>query len=83
MRGAATLLAIAAPLLWLILVAALPYLRARWRPRAHMAAVMLGVPTLGALTWVFGPVAGLTAFGLGILLLMRRMEPMQDRANHP
>ena len=75
MSGAANLLAIVSVLTWINLVAALPFLRAPWRPRIHMAAVLLGVPTLGALTWAFGPIAGLTAFGLGIALLMRRAEP--------
>ncbi|WP_312524888.1 DUF2484 family protein [Paracoccus sp. (in: a-proteobacteria)] len=66
--------------LWAIAASLVPYVRLRWRGRAFWALVMIGVPVLGWLTFVTGPMIGLAAFAIGIVALLR--APMgRTRAN--
>ncbi len=56
-------------LLWGCLASLVPFLRAHRRMASWWGVVALGVPVLGLLTYVNGPLVGVTGFALGILML--------------
>ncbi|MBK4215255.1 DUF2484 family protein [Paracoccus caeni] len=66
----AELLSLALPALWLLLVWIIPMLRAEYRRHALRAMVVVGVPILGWLTLYWGPIMGIGAFAVGLILLV-------------
>ncbi|WP_134681218.1 DUF2484 family protein [Paracoccus ravus] len=67
---------------WALLASLLPFLRATWRPVLFWGLVVAGVPLLGWLTFLCGPVLGVIflAAGLTVLVwppfaLLRRRRP--------
>lgn len=63
--------AIAAVLLWGCLASLLPWLRPRHQMPGLWLVVALGVPVLGWITLVLGPLLGLVVFMLGLGVLLR------------
>ncbi len=68
-------------LLWAIAASLVPYLRLRWRARAFWALVAIGVPVLGWLTFVTGPLIGLAGFAIGIATLFFRSPLTRPRSH--
>ena len=70
--------------LWLLAAAAAGLLPPRWERRPSAAAlVATGVPILGFLTWLHGPMVGLLALGLGVMLLWRPLPQEARGQDHP
>lgn len=67
--GAALPLSLAA--IWLAAACAVPFLRAPHRWGATWTLILAGVPLVGWLTLKFGPGAGVLAFALALLMLLK------------
>lgn len=65
-----TTLALLFALGWGCLACLIPFVRLPWRATALWGVVALGVPTLGFLTFVMGPLAGVAALALGLATLV-------------
>ena len=66
LAGAAAILM---AVLWGCAASVVPFLRYRWRATVFWSVVITGVPVLGWLTFVWGPMIGIVALALGILTL--------------
>ncbi|MDO9527345.1 MAG: DUF2484 family protein [Gemmobacter sp.] len=77
MTGAALVVELAA-IVWL--VCALGRRQLGWRLVPTWMLVVPGIPLVGALTYVFGPVLGVVALGLGVILLVDRKRRTASRA---
>ncbi len=52
----------------------------RWGWLAALLPVATGIPLLGLVTWFYGPIAGLFAFGVGFVLLRWPMRLASQRS---
>lgn len=66
--------------LWLLAALALARVPLRWRPATGWTLATLGVPLLGALTYLHGPLAGVAALTAGATLLALAFRPQKG---HP
>lgn len=65
-------IALAVTGLWLLAAFLMPLLAQRFRGRATVVLIALGVPILGWLTLLWGPGIGVASFALGVLALIAR-----------
>ncbi|WP_295047305.1 DUF2484 family protein [uncultured Paracoccus sp.] len=72
-------LALAVVACWLALARLAKGLRPRQRQRALWALIATGVPILGWLTYVCGPLAGVAFLCLGVLMLVRLPQRVRTR----
>lgn len=79
MTGALPLLCTSGAVLWVALAASAGLAPPVWRVRLFWAAVMLGVPGVGLLTYCWGPGPGMLAFLLGLLVLIRLPDAVGGR----
>lgn len=79
MSGALPLLCTSGAVLWVALAAAMGLVPPARRGRLLGAAVMLGVPEVGLLTYCWGPGPGMLAFLLGLLALIRLPQAVGGR----
>ncbi|MDO5704568.1 MAG: DUF2484 family protein [Paracoccus sp. (in: a-proteobacteria)] len=57
--------------IWLVCACAVPFLREPHRWPATWALIVAGVPLIGWMTLHFGPLGGVLAFAMALLMLMR------------
>ncbi len=78
------LIAAFAALLWIAAACLLPFVRLRWRYGALWVLVISGVPVLGWLTYLCGPICGVLFLLLGLsLLVWPPAEALRRRRHHP
>lgn len=64
---------------WLILARLAKGLRPRQRQRVLWALIASGVPILGWLTYILGPLAGVAFMFVGVLMLVRLPQRARTR----
>lgn len=77
--------------IWLLAACMVPLLPTRLRPTAIVTLIVLGVPSLGWLTLLWGPGIGVASLALGLLALIVRplgrrraaIPPAIDGGQHP
>ncbi|MFD1883030.1 DUF2484 family protein [Paracoccus pacificus] len=62
-------LSLALVLLWVLAALLIGRLQTDSRRRGCLALIVMGIPVLGLVTWIGGPLAGLLAMGLGAAML--------------
>lgn len=86
LAGAAAILM---ALFWGCAASLVPLVRYRWRGRVFWTIALTGVPVLGWLTYVWGPMIGLVGLALGMLTLMHspllfiRRRPAREAIQPP
>lgn len=66
----AAFIALAIAVVWVGLACLLPFVGWRWRQTALWTLVVLGVPVLGWVTYIWGPGFGVLVFAIGLSILV-------------